>query len=427
MNPRNVLQLMQSDTLAGTLAVLGQSRWYPVAFLNIEYLHAIDKLRHLWRDGGPRVYWYHAPVEYFFGQASWELFNTVREDALDDAWKVVSTTNAWIKLADYGGGRYSMLLDITNANYQDWLVAAYERVFRAAIAAPTTARVEKRLHLDRVESGISYLSGQYGNGSVDLDRDGSADNATTMDAAWRAGWIEFLDKLRAAGFSVCGNGGWNTHASYVGHMDHLQIEGFDLDPDTPGYVAASHSVAAQMKSLAQYGRDSFLMVRHNYTPLVATWRRRMRFAQCAALMLSPTNQPGQSMGWTAGNTTLPAVGYRTVQVHDYSFVDRSRDMTTTSGEWGEYLGPALGYAVNSSGTRLVDVLASSDYLDAEDSVWQREFRHGGVDWNPTSGDVTLHNARMACKVRGLIDVAINDGAAPATYTLPSRDGLIWLR
>lgn len=421
MHPLRAIQLQISSSDESNAERLRWASQFDLAVMDLELLPRLVPGSPIMPSAGlPKMYVYFNPVERLPSYGTQQPINAALAAAADDnpLWYVRDASGNQVKYVSYGGGTWSKMLNITNADYRAFVLDMLDGLW-------SRSRLPRLIWLDRVEETIEYMDGRNsqgsaaGNGQIDLNNNSSGDVLNTIGPTWRTGYIAFIDGLKALGFSVIGNFGWNSHIDYCDHLDAAAIEVFDVAYYTAG-LDDKFSMQAQLRSLASCPGDNKLTVSTAYDPLAEDWVRKNRFGLVSALMVHPTGSPKRSAyfcGANAGNA------YNEPVLTDYD--RRSSELGLVSFPWGRgYLGPAVGPAVLEDGTELCELLLGDDWLEADQQLGYREFDGGICVWNPTDTEITVPNRWGAKYLKGMIDPVNDNGSRPSEITVAARDARV---
>lgn len=233
---------------------------------------------------------------------------------------------------------------------------------------------------DNVWEDVSFLSGF----NVDLNQDGQAESMTEINAKWRDGMKELLQKTRTVlgpNYIVMGNGG-DYYYEYVNGtlFEHFSAKGW----------------AETMKRYRN-------IMNNGYKPAIGilntnvgnTGKKddyaKMRFGIASALLDN---------------------GY-----NSFDNGDQSHNEIWWYDEYEASLGEPMSEPKN--------ILNDSTALQS--GVWRREFKNGLVLVNSTSKRYDVDLGGEFEKLHGTQDTLVNDGSFVSRISLASNDGLVLLR
>lgn len=234
--------------------------------------------------------------------------------------------------------------------------------------------------LDNVWENASWISSE-----IDLNQDGTAESASTVDVAWNKGVKKILKRIRkktSPDWIITGNGG-------VGYAEYLDGVAFENFPNT--------SYGAWSASLKQYmligNEKQFAIINANTgNDGNSSNYQAFRFGLTSALLGSGY------YGFDSGDKTH----------HELYFYD----------EYEVAVGNALGGPFNT--------LNSAHPTMVQDGVWRRDFENGIVLVNSTHTDRTYILEEGYEKIKGVQDTVTNSGKVVGSVKLPAQDGIILL-
>ncbi|MFH1620592.1 MAG: putative glycoside hydrolase [Patescibacteria group bacterium] len=234
--------------------------------------------------------------------------------------------------------------------------------------------------LDNTFEGISH----YAKGSVDLDRNGQADEKTFSDEAWRAGMKKMLNSIHELSPSaiIIGNGG----AVYSDQLNGAFFEHFPSWNWTVNWQEFRDSIQANRKP--------------SYT----------------ALNVNTDNQDRQKdyklMRFGLGNAMVGG-GYYSFDKGDYS-----HDVLWWYDEYEISLGASKSEP---------QILGGKSGSQITPAVWARTFENGIVVVNTTNSTQKVPLPGVYEKLKGVQDPVTNDGSVISTLEIKANDGIILLR
>lgn len=253
--------------------------------------------------------------------------------------------------------------------------------------------VAKELLSTGLYDGVFYDNSWYDvswiqNGAIDADKNGSNDNKTSLDAAWRAGMTKLFHLTREkAGkpIYIVGNG----DRGYYGDINGIYFENFTTAPYISWEekmrlykLSADTSAPQRIAIVGNTGSDKYGS-QANY--------QKMRFGLASALMEN---------------------GY-----YSYDAGSSSHAENWWYDEYNINLGTPMGSSQSLGG-------AGSGYFK---DVWRREFSNGIALVNSLAESREIDLGGEFEKIIGSQDPEINNGAIVSKVKLPAKDGLLMLK
>jgi hypothetical protein len=281
---------------------------------------------------------------------------------------------------------------------------------------------------DWAEDDIAFLNDQIPH-PIDLDRDGVADDAAYLDAAFLAGRESLFKGSRmlwAPETLLIGNAGWTGDAVvYTDALNGMMVEDFTYAeaqwPQGFGWTAVMRKLD-QMLSTAVAPAVCAIQMSGRHDDYKA-----MRFGLCSALMLGCyyAYDGNRSCGdYDPSNGFANACGHHHTWWYDEYSVN-AWGWPSGDGAGKGYLGDPLGpaYAAGNP-TILLPTALNTGTPDPSSTAWRRDFEHGVVLVNPSQGAASVNLNGSYTRIHGIQDPETNDGSCVAQVTLPTRDGLI---
>lgn len=234
--------------------------------------------------------------------------------------------------------------------------------------------------LDNVWEDASWI-----NDEIDLNQNGQAESASTLDSAWNKGVKKILTRIRNQtddDWIITGNGG-------VGYYEYLNGVAFENFPNT-GYG----DWAASLRQYMFIGNeDQFAIINSNDDNGGNSANYQdFRFGLTSALL------GNGYYGFDSGDQTH----------HELYFYD----------EYEVAVGNPLGAAYN--------ILNTDNPATLQDGLWRREFENGIVLVNSTDVDRTYILEEGYEKIRGVQDIKTNSGKVVGSAKIAAQDGIILL-
>lgn len=234
--------------------------------------------------------------------------------------------------------------------------------------------------LDNVWEDASWI-----NSDIDLNQDGIAESASTLDTAWNNGVKKILKRIRNKtdeNWIITGNGG-------VGYKDYLDGVAFENFPNT-----SYGTWAASLKQYMLIGdEEQYAIINSNGgNDGNSANYQEFRFGLTSALLGSGY------YGFDSGDQTH----------HELYFYD----------EYEVALGNALGGPFNT--------LNTAHPTTVQEGVWRRDFENGIVLVNSTSSERTYILEEGYEKIKGVQDTITNSGKVVGSVKIPAQDGIILL-
>ncbi len=234
--------------------------------------------------------------------------------------------------------------------------------------------------LDNTFNSISY----FAKSPVDLDRDGVADPRDVADAAWRAGMVKMIRRIRELnpGAIIMGNGD-GTYASLINGVFFERFPNWSWGPNWKEFrEALTKNLSPNMATI---NVNTINQDRPNDYQL-------MRYGLTSALIAG---------GW-------------------YSF-DRGDYGHEVIWWYDEYEMP-LG--ASRSAPRLIQGGKGAGIVPG---VWRRDFEQGIALVNSTEARQIVPLSGVFEKLRGQQDATTNDGSLVSSVTLAPHDGILLFR
>ncbi|MCC6638927.1 FG-GAP repeat protein [Candidatus Falkowbacteria bacterium] len=232
---------------------------------------------------------------------------------------------------------------------------------------------------DNVFDNINWASGQ-----IDIDNNGTNDDANFVNQKWQEGVLKLIQTTRALApqkIIVA-----NTNTNFYNDKLNGRLHEHFPRPQEGGWVG---SLQGYLNNNIVNDPKLYIINANNNNVDNATGNL-------------------QGMRFTLG-TTLLGDGY-------YSFTvgDQSHRSLWWYDEYNVFLGKALDAGVNiKTGTQKV-----------ETGVWRREYENGVVYINSTDTAQTITLETELEKIKGIQDPAFNNGAIIKKLTLNSKDGIV---
>ncbi|MDP3964637.1 MAG: putative glycoside hydrolase [bacterium] len=236
------------------------------------------------------------------------------------------------------------------------------------------------IYYDNMFNNISWVN----SGDIDLNGDGRAESAQTLDEAWREGMNDLLDLSRSLEGNdaiIIGGGG----GEYYSYINGRLFEEFPSNLDG-GWSGATEKYFDVLKKVQI---PAVVIVNSNTTTGSAGDYRALRYLLTSTLL----------------NDGFASFDFGPVRHADLWWYD----------EYDAYLGRSAGPARNLSNT------------GAGQGVWRRDFEKGIALVNSTGATQVVSLEEGFETITGTQDPETNSGETTATITLAPHDGIIVLK
>lgn len=247
---------------------------------------------------------------------------------------------------------------------------------------------------DEVSDSISWLN----NGNVDLDKNGVADGAASLDASWRAGMLQFLKNARRLDPDKIFVMNGTSTPEFQQYVNGRMFETFPTPWEANGdWYELMRRYTANEPLVSQ--PELFIINSNTGNTGSQGDYKKMRFGFASTLM---------------GN------GF-----YSFDYGDTDHGQTWRYDEYGVALGkPTASPQLANKPSVKAD--AASGYRFSA-GVWQRDYANGVVFVNPTATAQTVTFNSEYEKIHGAQDPAVNDGSIVSSVTIPPKDGIVLLR
>lgn len=243
------------------------------------------------------------------------------------------------------------------------------------------------IFFDEVSDSISWANG----GNVDLNRDSSPDNASTADAAWKAGMKTLLATAR--------------------NLDPNKI--FVINGvSTPDYQPLINGRMFETFPTPWEANGDWYEIMRRYLANESIVAKPETFIINANTANTGTQADYKKMRFGLASTLLGNGFY------SFDYGDQNHGQTWWYDEYNTVLGKPVGAAKNTT-------VPTSTKLQA--GVWQRDYQNGIVLVNPTNSAKTVTFTSEYEKLHGTQDPTTNNGSIVSSVTVQPQDGLLMLR
>lgn len=225
----------------------------------------------------------------------------------------------------------------------------------------------------------------YRGGPIDLNRDGRAEDAQTLDQEWRNGMIKILEKTRSLvgnNYLVMGNG--SSYSGFQPYLNGIMLETFPTPWEGDGTWSSSMRAYNRVNGENLSPRTTII----NTNDKNSRDFQKMRFGLTSVLL---------------GN------GFSS---YDYGETDHSQ--TWWYDEYSFSLGKPVSVADRIDG----------EAGDFAPGVWTREYNKGAVYVNSGPTAKTIKLREQAKKLLGSQNRILNDGGLVNEIKLDPMDGII---
>jgi hypothetical protein len=262
--------------------------------------------------------------------------------------------------------------------------------------------VREKIISKRVFDGVFYDNlwegGSFIDGDIDLNQNGAAESAATVDREWREGTKKILKRTkslaRSAGrrkFIVTGNGG----TAYNSNVQGVMFEHFPDDTVYGNWTNAMEKYQFILRN-AIAPRYIILNTNGNNRSNARTNYKKMRYGLMSTLVF--------------GNRR---------SFYSYDKGDQSHREQWYYDEYDVNLGEAVSSAYN--------VLRKDDPRTKRKGVWRRDYERATVFVNSTNKKKKLVFKTRYEKLKGTQAKKVNSGKNAGSITLKPKDGIILLR
>lgn len=237
------------------------------------------------------------------------------------------------------------------------------------------------IFLDNAIIGPTWFAG---NG-LDMTGDGKADADSTVNEAWKQGWILMVQNLRkrlGSNAVIMGNGA-HEYSPYTNAI---------LFEDVPNYGWVEAMTAYQFA------------MSHNQKPAMSAINSNANNVQ------NPADYRAMRLGFT---TALLDDGY-----FSFDYGNQDHGQTWWYDEYDVNLGKPIGTATLKSPAGRKGVV---------EGVWWREYENGAVVVNSTRSPQSFALDGVYERLRGSQDTSVNNGRLETSVSLPARDGVVLYR